>query len=93
LDAGVEDTAPVGSFTRCVGGFPGLLDMSGNVNEWENSCYAASDGGGPDNDQCFLRGGGYAHNLLELQCEPDIKHIYIDYRKDQRFDVGFRCCR
>ena len=31
-------TTPVGSLASCAGGYPGLFDMSGNVEEWEDAC-------------------------------------------------------
>ena len=37
-------TVAVGSLPGCEGGYPGLFDMSGNVDEWVNLCYADPDG-------------------------------------------------
>ena len=53
--AGIAD--PVGKPSTCQGGVPGLFDMSGNDQEWENAC----DDNAPDpsDDSCQLRGGTY----------------------------------
>jgi formylglycine-generating enzyme required for sulfatase activity len=79
---------PVGSATKCVGGSPGLYDMSGNVWEFENSCSATTGMG----DNCAARGGSFweadsASN--DLQCSG----VYAFYqRATQNKNIGFRCC-
>jgi sulfatase modifying factor 1 len=70
----------------CIGGFSDLLNMSGNVAEWENSC---SDAGSLEEDMCAVRGGSYLSLASDLKCvTPD------DYRRSTstRKDIGFRCC-
>src|SRR6185295_16488134 len=41
-----------GSIATCVGGYPGLFDMSGNVYEWEDACT-----GEQGTTVCHVRGG------------------------------------
>mgnify|MGYP002145378841 CR=1 FL=1 len=36
--SGRSQPTEVGSQSQCVGGFPGLFDMIGNVSEWEDGC-------------------------------------------------------
>lgn len=85
-DRGVDAAAPVnvGTFPGCVGGYPGLFDMSGNVNEWEDSC---SDDAGLD-DGCELRGGSYSSDFVQLPCNSTQGLL----RSLRYADLGFRCC-
>ena len=78
--------APVDRDSGCSGGYPGLVDMSGNVREWEDSC----DQGGKEADRrCLTRGGSHAHDKPnELSCTAAIENA----RKEAPPDVGFRCC-
>jgi formylglycine-generating enzyme required for sulfatase activity len=75
----------------CVGGFPGLYDMSGNLEEWENSCIR-SDGGDPRWDRCQLRGGTFFFPVGSLDCPTP------DYNDRNGGDAGgssavtIRCC-
>ncbi len=69
----------------CQGGATGLFDMTGNVQEWEDSCSAATG----DSDDCQARGGAFdsATDAL-LRCDaPTTKP-----RKTQADDLGLRCC-
>lgn len=81
-------TAVAGSLPKCVGGYPGLFDMSGNVNEWEDSC-AGSLG---SSDACLLRGGayddGFASGLLGCCLAANAHNL----RSAADPTVGFRCC-
>jgi formylglycine-generating enzyme required for sulfatase activity len=75
--------AAVGSLGDCVGGAPGLFDMSGNVAEWEDSCKTS------DNTVvCMARGGAFNSNPTGLACDATSKET----RADPQDDVGFRCC-
>jgi len=88
LDVGADSSAPVGTAPGCVGGFPGIFDMSGNVGEWENTCFRAPDGGPRSEDTCALRGGSYEHSDTLVRCTDG----YANPRSQTFGDVGFRCC-
>jgi formylglycine-generating enzyme len=79
----------VGSLTGCVGGYPGVFDMSGNVDEWTDSCDHATG----KTDCCVSAGGGF-HDF-ETQCGVgDVAGPSCPgrTRADVHSDVGFRCC-
>jgi formylglycine-generating enzyme required for sulfatase activity len=78
--------APVaaGSIPDCVGGLPGLFDMSGNVSEWVADCKG---------DYCKFRGAAYVGNEpvdyfagCGDVCSGNDKGL-------QSGTVGARCCR
>jgi formylglycine-generating enzyme required for sulfatase activity len=76
----------VGSFPGCVGGYPGLFDMAGNVWEWENRCLrgAAADAA---TDPCGTRGGGFSSGTSST-----CANAQSDLRSTALEKVGFRCC-
>ncbi|WP_394822089.1 formylglycine-generating enzyme family protein [Pendulispora albinea] len=84
----LDATVPVGSDPGCVGGFPGIFDMSANVGEWENTCEISGDGSTPTSDRCALRGGSFHHDEDEVRCND----LLIGSRTLTFPDVGFRCC-
>jgi len=89
-DQGVKSTVPVASLPDCVGGFPGLYDMSGNANEWEDSCAPNDKDAGPEADPCICRGGSYVQAIGKMHCADP-----FNCRRDGKNtgqDVGFRCC-
>ncbi len=90
----VGHTVAVGSIASCVGGYPRLLDMSGNVWEWEDWCTSVS--ADPLADRCHARGGGYASDATNLQCHADSEGPNnFDgglLRTSTAPTVGFRCC-
>jgi formylglycine-generating enzyme required for sulfatase activity len=82
-DAGV--VVPVASFGGCVGGFPGIFDMSGNAEEWEDSCTAYT----PDAaDSCRMRGGAPDDPASAASCTFSNMHA----RNFTENVKGFRCC-
>jgi sulfatase modifying factor 1 len=77
--------AAVASHPECEGGFAGIFDMSGNVNEWIDAC----DGATGSNDMCDDGGGGKYYQATEgVACTS----IESRTRNQQHSDVGFRCC-
>ncbi|WP_394832128.1 formylglycine-generating enzyme family protein [Pendulispora rubella] len=88
-DMALGTTVPVASLPRCVGGFPGLYDMSGNANEWENSCDSSGADAGPQGDNCACRGGSYVQDRDKMRCNDQFT-CNRNYLSD---DVGFRCCK
>jgi formylglycine-generating enzyme len=89
---GAGAPVPVGSATNCVGGLPGLFDMSGNVSEWEDSCgdLDRSDAGpdaGPISN-CAERGGSFEDDAGALECTASV----VAARTTTAVNVGFRCC-
>jgi formylglycine-generating enzyme required for sulfatase activity len=78
---------PVGSHPGCAGGVSDqLLDMSGNVAEWENNCLG--DGVDRTEDHCSIRGGGWNNRASFLVCTGLDRAI----RAHTAGEIGFRCC-
>ena len=89
LACNTTTTAPVDVATnpKCEGGFAGVFDMIGNVKEWENSCRPSVDGG-PSQDDCRRRGGGY-NSGVNVACDvPE-----TDTREYASPRSGIRCCK
>ncbi len=79
----------VATLPECDGGAPGIFDMSGNVDEWIDSCASATG----STDCCLSVGGGY-HDT-ETSC--GIGDTFGGdcpgrTRADAHTDLGFRCC-
>jgi formylglycine-generating enzyme required for sulfatase activity len=72
--------------TGCEGGFVGIFDMSGNAEEWEDSCstYTADAG-----DICLNRGGSFDESATELTCASSQSFNTRNFTSDH---TGFRCC-
>jgi formylglycine-generating enzyme required for sulfatase activity len=81
--AGVEDVA---TNAGCVGGLPGLYDMSGNVWEWEDACQPAAGG---ETDMCLRRGASFQSPTAD---QMSCKAWQLTPRKTHQCDIGFRCC-
>ncbi len=82
----------VGSKPGCEGGYAGLLDMSGNIDEWDMTCRdwnsPVSDGGAAS-ITCMRRGGSWypPSNTAYLgQCNSALEF------KRQDPGGGIRCC-
>ncbi len=98
--AGNPGTVDVGSIATCVGGFPGIFDMSGNVWEWENACTGYDFDAGffdagppPDQSPCRARGGAYDGTLNDLYCRLTGNDQALTYKRSEAHaDLGFRCC-
>ena len=82
---GTHATVAVGSLPSCQASAPyaGVYDLSGNVNEWEDSCDA--DGQWAN---CRLRGGyfSYVGDFLVCGLDDSSPRGYANYA------IGFRCC-
>jgi formylglycine-generating enzyme len=81
-DAGGK-RAPVGTFPKCVGGYPGIHDMVGNVFEWIDLCFPQD--AGPE--MCILQGGAFT-SPAGYDCTKAFSAT-IDFQNN---DLGFRCC-
>ncbi len=75
---------PVGTQPSCVGGYPGVFDLSGNVREWEDGCDTAVG----DERSCLVRGGAFYDINSTLFC--DNRQLWKV--NDQNSGIGFRCC-
>ncbi len=87
-----SDVIGSGWFPDCEGGFPGLLDMLGNVEEWEDACEITADSAG---DNCFLRGGAFWCDASTPDRDYATCVAAPDRRPDRSafsHDWGFRCC-
>ncbi len=79
--AGTGKVAPVASFEKCAGFYPGVFDMLGNVAEWVDAC----DGKLGQTDGCETIGGNFATT-------PTCSSSGLKHRSEQPPGVGFRCC-
>ncbi len=97
-DASPNKAMPVGTYAKCVGGYPGIFDMVGNVWEWFDGPFYPHDAGTDAADaqvdgsyahqDTFVKGGSFA-NAPGVDCRTDGRGATRDYRAA---DVGFRCC-
>src|SRR5262249_24057275 len=88
-DAGKKpSTHGVNADPTCKGIAPPLdqvLDLSGNVDEWEDACQGSN---GPD-DPCRRRGGNYKSLGSGLRCDADDA---LSKRSEAGSFTGIRCC-
>ena len=81
--------SPVASATACHGQsapYSNIFDLSGNVDEWEDTCVINTGIG--RQDLCRIRGGYYGRFAIDLRCDADWG---LD-RDGFTVDVGIRCC-
>lgn len=79
-----------GALATCTGGYDGLLDMSGNVAEWEDNCDGPHTD--PGTDTCPPRGGSVQTEGDQLKCAMPNSVTTVKTRLAKGADVGIRCC-
>jgi formylglycine-generating enzyme len=72
-----------------VPGYTGVYDLSGNVFEWEDSCFGAQSGA---STYCIRRGGSFCCGSGYMQCGDRAAGAAYDLRSSAHWFVGFRCC-
>ncbi len=88
-----DGTAPALSGCRSPrSAYASVLNLLGNVAEWENSCDKdASASGAGETDRCRVRGGAFDTPSVELS--SGCAHTPSDVSRAWRApNVGFRCC-
>ena len=86
-DASQPAAADVASFGQCVGGYPGIFDVTGNVEEWTDSCVQNAEGGA--NDICHEFGDSFNYTYgTPARCDS----ADSDSRTLRGVDIGVRCC-
>lgn len=84
VDDNGQKCTTVASYPQCVGGYPGLFDMTGNVGEWVDQCQ-----GPAKNDDCRILGGDYGTNEDGSRCDARQNRGRDNSSNDW---LGFRCC-
>jgi formylglycine-generating enzyme len=83
LENGPAHPVNVLASAGCVGGYPDLNDMSGNVREWTNSCSGSN---------CMQRGGSWLETSTSNPHKPDCKSNGMGAMTEANDRIGFRCC-
>ena len=96
VDMSSAGAAAVGSLASCKGTvspYDRVFDLTGNVEEWDNSGCKFRGAGTTADDrltiQCGRRGGSYAHTTDNSRCVT-FGSAPID---NKRANLGFRCCK
>jgi formylglycine-generating enzyme required for sulfatase activity len=84
VGSGIDHPVNVKELPGCQGGYDGIYDMVGNVEEWEDACTGASGA----NDTCRSRGLSYHFGAPDQGCALDDS----DTRSGSFPDLGIRCC-
>lgn len=90
--------APVKSKPTCQGGYPGIYDLSGNVEEWVDFCITNTGGVPLGTDAGFQAGGTYclapagAFNDTNDPTDFACNMVFLPPITALRADVGIRCC-
>jgi hypothetical protein len=88
-DTGPDSTFEVGSHPKCKGGYGNIVDMNGNVWEWEDSCNEV-DGGDASITLCRRRGGSVDDTNNCGRCAACGSAARA--RNNGGQTTGFRCC-
>jgi formylglycine-generating enzyme required for sulfatase activity len=90
LDFGSTGPVDVALAVRCIGGYNGIYDMSGNVAEWDDACTATAGA----SDACLTRGGYFNsyENTSAPNTSPTCTAVPRSPRSRRSRQVGFRCC-
>jgi formylglycine-generating enzyme required for sulfatase activity len=86
-DYGTGKATAAGSLPSCEGGYPGLFDLTGNVEEWQDAC----DGTTGPLDNCLDGSGAFDYpgsGPTGTRCD----FYDSDSRSVQYYDIGIRCC-
>jgi len=74
--------------STCIGGYPGVVNLIGNVWEFFDSCERI-DGGSYQNDPCVIFGGGF-DSLATYNCRVYAGPVLRG--SPSGANLGFRCC-
>jgi sulfatase modifying factor 1 len=80
-----DQIVAAGSLATCQGGYDGIFDLGGNLEEWIDAC----DGATGANDRCAVAGGSAFSPPEDLACASS---RYTEKRSDAYILRGFRCC-
>jgi formylglycine-generating enzyme len=81
----------VGSQEGCIGGYAGVVDMSGNVGEWEDAC--TRFGNPAPLETCLVRGGAYYEGGDGDSGERLACGFFREVlQSSPSSSIGFRCC-
>lgn len=77
-------TDAVGANANCIGGYPGLYDMAGNVYEWVNT----TTGGTPGSANCVELSSFFGSTGSDRRCESGATRAC----NEPDWSLGIRCC-